>query len=133
MTKAGLLPVGQLSFRSDGGVGLAPFEQLERAQAGAALLGIPLIEIVLAPCWHCGGATDKYSTTVDADCLLRPLLVGMHVLAAHRIADRFGTSLHILADNDFLDHSCSLLDHRLSFGTAYATSARVKRLGERTQ
>jgi GNAT superfamily N-acetyltransferase len=33
MTKAGLLPIGQLSFRSDGGVGLAPFETLERAQA----------------------------------------------------------------------------------------------------
>ena len=31
MTKAGLLPVGQLSFRSDGAVGLAPFESLERA------------------------------------------------------------------------------------------------------
>ena len=57
MTKAGLLPIGQLSFRSDGGVGLAPFEQLERAQAGADLLGIPLIESVLAPCWRCGGAT----------------------------------------------------------------------------
>ena len=66
MTKAGLLPVGQLSFRSDGGVGLAPFEQLERAQAGAALLGIPLIESVLAPCWCCGGATHIHSTTVDA-------------------------------------------------------------------
>jgi hypothetical protein len=38
MTKAGLLPIGQLSFRSDGGVGLAPFDSLERAQAGAALL-----------------------------------------------------------------------------------------------
>ena len=73
MAKAGLLPVGQLSFRSDGGVGLAPFEALERAQAGAALLGIPLIESVLAPCWHCGGATDKHSTTVDADTCWPPL------------------------------------------------------------
>jgi hypothetical protein len=35
MAKAGLLSVGQLSFRSDGGVGLAPFDSLERAQAGA--------------------------------------------------------------------------------------------------
>jgi hypothetical protein len=73
MTKAGLLPVGQLSFRSDGGVGLAPFEALERAQAGAALLGIPLIESVLAPCWSCGGATDEHSTTVDADSCWPPL------------------------------------------------------------
>jgi hypothetical protein len=73
MTKAGLLPIGQLSFRSDGGVGLAPFESRERAQAGAALLGIPLIESVLAPCWSCGGATDKYSTTVDAASCWPPL------------------------------------------------------------
>src|SRR5215217_7811871 len=65
MAKAGLLPIGQLSFRSDGGVGLAPFDSLERAQAGAALLGIPLIASVLAPCWCCGGATNKRSTTVD--------------------------------------------------------------------
>ena len=71
MTKAGLLPIGQLSFRSDGGVGLAPFDQLERAQAGAALLGIPLIESVLAPCWCCGGAT--HSTAVDAASCWPPL------------------------------------------------------------
>jgi GNAT superfamily N-acetyltransferase len=73
MTKAGLLPVGQLSFRSDGGVGLAPFDSLERAQAGAALLGIPLIERVLAPCWSCGGTIDKHSMAVDADSCWPPL------------------------------------------------------------
>jgi hypothetical protein len=74
MTKAGLLPVGQLSFRSDSGVGLAPFDLLERAQAGAALLGIPLIERVLAPCWRCGGATHTHSTVVDATSCWPPLL-----------------------------------------------------------
>ena len=73
MTKAGLLPVGQLSFRSDGGVGLAPFDSLERAQAGAALLGIPLIESVLAPCWCCGGATHTHSTAADAASCWPPL------------------------------------------------------------
>ena len=73
MTKAGLLPIGQLSFRSDGGVGLAPFDSLERAQAGAALLGIPLIASVLAPCWSCGGATHTNSTVVDADTCWPPL------------------------------------------------------------
>lgn len=51
--KAGLLDVGQLSFRREGGVGLVPLGALERAQAGAALLGIPIIEHV-APCWSCG-------------------------------------------------------------------------------
>lgn len=68
MSKAGLLPIGQLSFGSDGGVGLAPFDPLERAQAGAALLGIPLIEGVLAPCWYCGGATHT-----EADSCWPPL------------------------------------------------------------
>jgi GNAT superfamily N-acetyltransferase len=72
MSKAGLLPVGQLSFRSDGGVGLAPFESLERAQAGAALLGIPLIERVLAPCWRCGGAAHTHSTAPEADSCWPP-------------------------------------------------------------
>jgi GNAT superfamily N-acetyltransferase len=73
MTKAGLLPIGQLSFHSDGGVGLAPFEARERAQAGAAVLGIPLIESMLAPCWHCGGATHTHSTTADAESCWPPL------------------------------------------------------------
>ena len=78
MTKAGLLPVGQLSFRSDGGVGLAPFDSLERAQAGAALLGIPLIESVLAPCWCCGGATHTHSTAVAAASCWPPLRPTTH-------------------------------------------------------
>lgn len=78
MTKAGLLPIGQLSFRSDGGVGLAPLESPERAQAGAALLGIPLIERVLAPCWRCGGATHAHSTVVGADTCWPPLRPTAH-------------------------------------------------------
>jgi hypothetical protein len=73
MTKAGLLPVGQLSFQSQGVVGLAPFEALERAQVGAALLGIPLIDSVLAPCWCCGGATRTHRTAVDAAGCWPPL------------------------------------------------------------
>ena len=73
MTKAGLLPVGQLSFRRDGGVGLAPFDTLERAQAGAARLGIPVVEHVLAPCWHCGGATGTYNTVVEAPSCWPPV------------------------------------------------------------
>lgn len=73
MSKAGLLPVGQLSFGSDGAVGLAPFEAPERAQAGAALLGIPLIENVLAPCWHCGGTTHSRGTAADAASCWPPL------------------------------------------------------------
>lgn len=58
MEHAGLLPVGQLSFQSDGAVGLAPTGSHDRAQAGAELLGVPLLEVALAPCWRCGGLTS---------------------------------------------------------------------------
>jgi RimJ/RimL family protein N-acetyltransferase len=53
MQKAGFQPVGQLSFRSDGSVGLIALDMRERAQKGAALLGVPLIEEELSPCWRC--------------------------------------------------------------------------------
>lgn len=53
MQKAGFQPVGQLSFRRDGGVGLIPFQLGERARIGAALLGVPLVENELSPCWRC--------------------------------------------------------------------------------
>ena len=56
MGKAGLEVVGQLSFGREGRVGLAPLGRPERAQAGAALLGVPLSAYRLAPCWSCGGA-----------------------------------------------------------------------------
>jgi GNAT superfamily N-acetyltransferase len=65
--KAGLLDVGQLSFRSEGGVGLVPLGALDRAQAGAALLGVPIIEHV-APCWACSRATPMPSMHVDPVC-----------------------------------------------------------------
>jgi hypothetical protein len=73
MDKAGLRPVGHLSFGAEGGVGLAALGALERAQAGAALLGVPLIEQVLAPCWSCGNATPMPSTQVDAAGCWPPL------------------------------------------------------------
>jgi hypothetical protein len=68
MNKAGLLVAGQLSFDRDGRVGLAPLGTTERAPAGAALLGIPIIESVLAPCWSCGSATPSPDTAADAGC-----------------------------------------------------------------
>lgn len=66
MEHAGLVPVGQLSFQADGSVGLAPLGTLERAQAGAELLGVPLIETELAPCWRCGGLTADPTMTAEA-------------------------------------------------------------------
>jgi GNAT superfamily N-acetyltransferase len=66
MRKAGLQVAGQLSFRAEGGAGLAALGLPDRAQAGAALLGVPLIEQVLAPCWACGNATPMPVSAVDA-------------------------------------------------------------------
>lgn len=54
MAHAGLLPVGHLSFRPDGRLAIAPLGSLEQARAGADLLGVPLLNAELAPCWHCG-------------------------------------------------------------------------------
>jgi GNAT superfamily N-acetyltransferase len=55
MYKAGFQPVGQLSFQSDGSIGLIPISiaPRERAVAGATRLGVPLSEDGLSPCWGC--------------------------------------------------------------------------------
>jgi len=53
MQKAGFQAVGQLSFQRDNSLGLIPFDVPERARIGAALLGVPLIEDGLSPCWRC--------------------------------------------------------------------------------
>lgn len=73
MHKAGLFPIGQLSFRLDGGVGLAPLGSPERAQAGALLLGVPLVETVLAPCWCCGGLSEQRVNPTEAESCWPPL------------------------------------------------------------
>ncbi|HET7080392.1 MAG TPA: GNAT family N-acetyltransferase [Chloroflexia bacterium] len=73
MHKAGLLPAGQLSFGSDGAVGLAVIGAPQRAQAGADLLGVPIIETVLAPCWSCGSATPALVSPGDAAGCWPPL------------------------------------------------------------
>jgi GNAT superfamily N-acetyltransferase len=53
MHKAGFRAIGQLSFQRDHSLGLIPFDQPERARTGAALLGVPVIESGLSPCWRC--------------------------------------------------------------------------------
>ena len=73
MHKAGLFPIGKLSFRLDGGVGLAPLGSPERAQAGALLLGVPLVETVLTPCWCCGGLTQQLVNPTEAESCWPPL------------------------------------------------------------
>lgn len=44
IAKAGFQPVGEIHFLRRGGLGLTPMNASERAQAGADLLGLPLID-----------------------------------------------------------------------------------------
>lgn len=64
MQKAGFQAVGQLSFQRDHRLGLIPFAPLERARIGAGLLGVPLIENGLNPCWRC---VDQVVCTCQLD------------------------------------------------------------------
>lgn len=56
--KAGFTPVGHLSFSSDGTPALASHGRQDRGEAGAALLGVPLVSRSLSPCWRCGREAD---------------------------------------------------------------------------
>ena len=62
--KAGFQAVGQLSFQRDNSLGLIPFDLPERARIGAALLGVPLIDDGLSPCWRC---VDQVVCTCQRD------------------------------------------------------------------
>jgi GNAT superfamily N-acetyltransferase len=64
MQKAGFQAVGQLSFQRDNSLGLIPFDRLERARIGAALLSVPVIEDGLSPCWRC---VDQVVCTCQRD------------------------------------------------------------------
>jgi RimJ/RimL family protein N-acetyltransferase len=64
MQKAGFEAVGQLSFRPDGRVGLIPLARRDRAEVGAALLGVPLFADGLSPCWRC---MDRVVCTCKVD------------------------------------------------------------------
>jgi hypothetical protein len=68
MNKAGLLPIGQLSFQVDGKVGLVALNHSARAAVGAELLGVPLLETILAPCWQCGMLMEQVLTDEKQLC-----------------------------------------------------------------
>ncbi|MCQ3930779.1 MAG: GNAT family N-acetyltransferase [Chloroflexi bacterium] len=68
MGKAGLLPVGQLSFQADGRVGLTIFNDSDRAAEGAKVFGVPLVQTILAPCWHCGMLMEQTLTDEQQLC-----------------------------------------------------------------
>lgn len=64
MQKAGFQAVGQLSFQRDNSLGLIPFGSQERARVGADLLGVPIIDDGLSPCWRC---VDQVVCTCQRD------------------------------------------------------------------
>jgi GNAT superfamily N-acetyltransferase len=66
MRKAGFLPVAELSFDADRNVGLAQIGAIDRAQAAAKLLGMPLVESPLAPCWCC--QSGQMAGTISGAC-----------------------------------------------------------------
>ena len=66
MRKAGFALAAELSFDADRQVRLAPLSAYERARAAAELLGIPLIDDPLAPCWSCQSA--EAADTASAAC-----------------------------------------------------------------
>ena len=75
MRKAGFTPVGRLSFDADGRVALTATGPADRARAGAALLGVPLVREPLSPCWRCrttaghaGGCACCAAVSPDDTC-----------------------------------------------------------------
>jgi GNAT superfamily N-acetyltransferase len=66
MRKAGLVAATELSFDADRQVRLAALGTLERARTAAELLGVPLVEHQLAPCWCC--QSDQTTDATGAIC-----------------------------------------------------------------
>ena len=66
MRKAGLVAATELSFDADHQVRLAALGTLERARTAAELLGVPLVEHQLAPCWCC--QSDQTTHATGATC-----------------------------------------------------------------
>jgi len=81
MQKAGLTPVGRLSFDAGGRAALTPSGSIERAKVGARVLGVPLVSAALSPCWRCqaevasGAGPASCSTDPSREtcaCAIRP-------------------------------------------------------------
>jgi hypothetical protein len=86
MRKAGFTPAAELSFDADHQVRLAPLGAHEHARAAAELLGVPLIDDPLAPCWCCqsGETAGTASTTCWPLLSLRRWHVVARSNASHR-------------------------------------------------
>lgn len=62
MRKAGFLAATELSFDPSRQVRLASLGAPERARAAAEVLGLPLVDEELAPCWCCQSAETTSNT-----------------------------------------------------------------------
>lgn len=80
MHKVGFEAVGQLSFRPDGRVGLIPLARPDRARTGATLLGVPLFDEGLSPCWRC---MDQVVCTCKVDPELCSCAIPLRVTVPH--------------------------------------------------
>ena len=72
ISRAGFQPVTELSFDPDGRPALAPLVEGPRLAAAAALLGLPLVEAALAPCWGCGGCSCEHDEAGRCPCAIEP-------------------------------------------------------------
>lgn len=66
IARAGFESVAELSFDATGGPALAAVSDAGRAAAAAELLGLPLVQLDLDPCWACGGCTCDHDHTPGA-------------------------------------------------------------------
>jgi hypothetical protein len=57
IARAGFAPVAELSFDDQGRTALSGIGDHGRAEAAAVLLGLPLVDEELDPCWACGGCS----------------------------------------------------------------------------
>jgi RimJ/RimL family protein N-acetyltransferase len=65
--KAGFTPVAELSFDTSGRPAVRSLA--EGGESAARLLGLPLVEEELAPCWHCARkATDAHASCHGGQC-----------------------------------------------------------------
>lgn len=62
VAKSGFIPAAELSFDASHQVCLASLGAYERARAAAELLGVPLLDAPLAPCWCCQSGETASNT-----------------------------------------------------------------------
>ncbi|MEO8538594.1 MAG: GNAT family N-acetyltransferase [bacterium] len=68
IARAGFVPVADLSFDGQNRPALASLGESDRASAAAELLGLPLLQEELDPCWSCGGCACEHTEGAGRTC-----------------------------------------------------------------